>query len=70
LGPVDHVDVAIDDDRFAVRNMGQRSLDSGCDPDTPHLTHCDDEIAGGKRVLVHLAAVGEAGESDLRDILA
>ena len=39
-------------------------------PVAPHFADGDDEIARRNRILVHRAAVGEAGEPDLRDVRA
>ena len=39
-------------------------------PSRAHVADGDDQIAGLDRVLVHRAAVGEAGEPDLRDVRA
>jgi hypothetical protein len=70
LRPVDHVDIAIDRDNVAPGQMIDGPVHCGADPVPPNRFHGDDEIAGGERIVVHPARIGEAGEADLGDVLA
>ena len=68
LGAVDRVDVAVDHDGLAMLHTRERAVDRLRYSVAADLGHRHDEIARSERVLVHLAAVGEAGEAHLRDV--
>ena len=54
LRAVDHVDVAIDDDGVAMRDMSQSALDRTLDAIEAHLADGDDEVARLDGIVVHL----------------
>ena len=53
LRAVDHVDVAVDHQRVAMRDMVERPVDRMLDPVAPDVADGDDEVAGVDRILVH-----------------
>ena len=68
LGAVDHVDITVDHERVAVRDMVKRSVNRCADAFSPDVTHSDDEVSRRKRILVHRLRICEAREADLGDI--
>src|SRR5205807_141903 len=65
LRSVDYVDVAVDDDRLAMADVRQCTLDRGGDSLASDLVDGDDQISRSYRIAVHRGAVGEARQSDL-----
>ena len=65
LGAVDHVDVEIDIERLDMAQSLERVVDRRLDPLGKDEIDVEDANAGGERVLVHPARVGEGGKADL-----
>jgi hypothetical protein len=70
LRAVDHVNVAVNHERVAMRDMVERPINRVSNAVAANVAYGYHEIASLNRILVHRPAVGEARKSDLGDVRA
>lgn len=68
MGAINHVDIAIDNDRGAMVQAGQRLRDPIRSGLVIDLTESHQEVSGGYGIGMHRLAIGPGRKSDLRDV--